>query len=172
MSNIISLADFRKAKEAPVVAPQAQVETVPVSGVSVAQGIVVHDESMERFNYEGLTARSLLSVVWAVLHETAINGLPKDASLLIRFRTDHPGVEMPAWLREKHPEDITVLIDQWWQDLEVELTEFSVTLNFNDVTARLRVPFSAITAFVDQSVNFAMQFAPNRAPDTTPPTAA
>ena len=43
------------------------------------------------------------------------------------------------------------------QDLTVEEDRFLVTLSFNDIQERFAIPFPAIKAFADPSVNFGLQ---------------
>jgi len=50
-----------------------------------------------------------------------------------------------------------VLQHQYW-GLEPSEDQFQVTLSFNKVPERLVIPYAAITAFADPSVQFGLQF--------------
>jgi hypothetical protein len=54
-----------------------------------------------------------------------------------------------------------VLQHQFW-DLTVGEDDFDVGLAFNGIGERLHIPFKAVKAFIDPSVQFAMQFAVDR----------
>ncbi|MDR1333731.1 MAG: ClpXP protease specificity-enhancing factor SspB [Holosporaceae bacterium] len=116
---------------------------------------------MNGFKYDELVQKALISVVKEVLGETVANGLPGNHHFYIRFRTDHPKVEIPNFLRERHPEEVMIVIQYQFWDLKVFQDKFCVDLSFNGVRETLRIPFSALTAFVDPSVKFALQFSPS-----------
>ncbi|MFN7177714.1 MAG: ClpXP protease specificity-enhancing factor SspB, partial [Thermaurantiacus sp.] len=61
-------------------------------------------------------------------------------------------------LHERYPDEMTVVLQHRFWDLAVEDEYFEVGLTFNQVPAKLRIPFSAISGFVDPAVNFALQF--------------
>ncbi|MEC8203616.1 MAG: ClpXP protease specificity-enhancing factor SspB, partial [Pseudomonadota bacterium] len=75
----------------------------------------------------------------------------------VTFATGFPGVELPDHLHEKFPEEMTIVLQHQFWDLTVEEDRFLVTLSFNDIQERLAIPFPAIKAFADPSVNFGLQ---------------
>lgn len=120
---------------------------------------------MSNFNYDELVQKALISVVRDVLKDVSKNGLSGNHHFYIRFRTDHPKVKIPAYLKERHPEEIMIVIQYQFWNLEVFDYGFSVELSFNQVPELISVPFSALTAFVDPSVKFALQFTPSFSDD-------
>ena len=108
-------------------------------------------------NYEKMVERALRSVVVDALLQVAEFGLPGAHHLYITFATDAPEVEIPDRLHEKFPEEMTIVLQHQFWDLTVEEERFMVTLSFNDIQERLVVPFAAIKAFADPSVNFGLQ---------------
>jgi hypothetical protein len=116
---------------------------------------------MNGFKYDELVQNALISVVKEVLGEVAINGLPGNHHFYIKFRTDHPKVEIPVFLKERHPEEVMIVIQHQFWDLKILQDKFYVNLSFNGVSETLTIPFSALTAFVDPSVKFALQFTPS-----------
>lgn len=113
-----------------------------------------------KFDYEHMVQESLRSVVREALTQAAKNGLPGNHHFYISFRTDYPGVDLPDYLLEQYPEEITIVLQYEFWDLEVEEKHFFVTLCFNDIHERLTVPFLSIVSFVDPSVKFGLQFSP------------
>lgn len=101
---------------------------------------------------------ALRGVVRAALEHTAAHGLPGDHHFYITYRTQTPGVEMPPFLRERYPEEITIVLQHQFWDLKVGDDSFSVSLSFDNQIAQLTVPYAALTAFVDPSVKFGLQF--------------
>jgi hypothetical protein len=113
-----------------------------------------------KIDYEQLVQDSLRAVVRDVLAQTAAKGLPAQHHFYISFKTDFLGVDLPDYLKQQYPEEITIVLQYEYWDLEVEDDRFFVTLCFNDIHERLTVPFNAIVSFVDPSVKFGLQFVP------------
>lgn len=93
-----------------------------------------------------------------VLEDVAVEGLPGNHHFFISFDTDHADVDMPSWLKEQHPQNITIVIQNWFEDLVVSDNWFEITLSFNNQPTRLHVPFDAVLTFVDPSVEFGLRF--------------
>ncbi len=91
------------------------------------------------------------------MRQVAAEGLPGDHHFLITFRTDWPGVELSSSLARKHPQEMTIVIQHQYWNLEVADEAFSVTLRFGGAPQRLTVPFAALTTFVDPSVPFGLR---------------
>jgi hypothetical protein len=112
----------------------------------------------DRLHYDQLVDDALRGVVRRVLADVASNGLPGAHHFYVSFKTAEPGVEIPEYLRSKYPEDMTIVLQHRYWGLEVGDDAFEVTVSFNRQNERLRVPFAALTAFVDPSVRFGLQF--------------
>ncbi|MBQ7674085.1 MAG: hypothetical protein IJT36_06160 [Alphaproteobacteria bacterium] len=125
---------------------------------------------MNGFKYDELVQQALISVVRDVLKDVSKNGLPGNHHFYIRFRTDHPKTKIPKFLKERHPEEVMIVIQYQYWNLDVREKYFSVDLSFNGIRENLIIPYSALTAFVDPSVKFALQFTPsfNDGDDDTP----
>lgn len=127
--------------------------------------------------YDEIVQDALRSVVRRVLDRIdAEGGLPGSHHFYIAFRTRYPGVEMPKHLLERYPEEMTVIIQHRYWDLAIDDQKFTIGLSFNQVPAKLVIPFDAITGFVDPAVNFALQFQPKEGeaiaaavPEAAPP---
>jgi hypothetical protein len=110
--------------------------------------------------YDEIVQEALRAVVGRVLGQVeAANGvLPGAHHFYITFKTGAPGVSIPADLRARFPDEMTIVLQNKFWDLTVGEDGFSVSLSFNQLPAKLDVPFSAITAFVDPAVDFGLQF--------------
>ena len=98
------------------------------------------------------------SLIQDVLAEVKNTGLPGEHHFFITFDTNHVEVEMAPWLKERYPTEITVVMQHWYDDLDVRDDGFSITLNFGDTPEHLVIPYEAILTFVDPSVEFGLRF--------------
>ena len=114
--------------------------------------------------YDEIVQEALRDVVGRVLREVEqTGGLPGEHHFYITLKTKMPGVEIPKHLIERFPEEMTIVIQHRFWDLKVEDDAFSVGLSFGGVPAILRVPFAAVTDFVDPAVDFSLKFQANAA---------
>lgn len=118
----------------------------------------------EHIDYGNLMHAAMRRLIAQVLRDVAKTGLPGDHHFFITFDTRHPEVEMADWLRERYPEDMTIVVQHWFENLEVTDSEFSITLNFGDNPEPLVVPLDALRTFVDPSVEFGLRFETQIAP--------
>lgn len=110
--------------------------------------------------YEEMTQTALRGVVRVALERAAKDGLPGEHHFYITFDTSHPGVELADYLRERYPEDMTIVLQHKYWGLAIHEESFEVTLSFNKRGERIVVPFAALKAFFDPSVQFGLQFRP------------
>ncbi|WFL76273.1 ClpXP protease specificity-enhancing factor SspB [Altererythrobacter arenosus] len=120
--------------------------------------------------YDEIVQEALRAVVGRVLGEIEQTGgdLPGNHHFYITFKTGAAGVSIPPHLRERFPDEMTIVLQNKFWELEVGEEVFSVGLSFNKVPAKLTIPFAAITAFVDPAVDFGLQFhatVPDMAPE-------
>jgi len=125
-------------------------------------------------HYDAMIENALRDVVHQTMNKVVKDGLPGDHHFYISFTTRYEGVALPPYLKEKYPEEMTIVLQHQFYGLTVDEHSFSVMLSFNNVREKLVIPFAAITTFVDPSVNFALQFqaptsGPEDGPDGTPP---
>jgi hypothetical protein len=116
--------------------------------------------SKDALRYDKMVEAALRGVVREALGRAAKTGLPGAHHFYITFRTGMPGVTIPNYLREKYPEEMTIVLEHQFWDLAVDNDGFGVTLSFQNRPERLTVSFAAITAFADPSVKFGLQFQP------------
>ena len=121
----------------------------------------------DEIDYGNLMHNAMRSLIQDVLTEVENNGLPGEHHFFITFDTNHAGVEMASWLKDRYPTEITVVMQHWYDDLEVKDDGFSVTLNFGDTPEHLVIPYEAILTFVDPSVEFGLRFETNEEDEDT-----
>ncbi|MFN3211348.1 MAG: SspB family protein [Roseovarius sp.] len=109
-------------------------------------------------DYGKLMHRAMRGLIQEVLCSVRDNGLPGAHHFFITFETTHPDAELAAWLRERYPNEMTVVMQHWFDHLDVTDEGFTVTLNFGDSPETLYIPYDAIQTFVDPSVEFGLRF--------------
>lgn len=120
--------------------------------------------------YDEIVQEALRAVVGRVLGSVADNGgLPGEHHFYITFKTQAPGVEIPARLIERFPDEMTIVLQNKFWDLAVDDHSFSVGLSFSQVPSKLHIPYSAITGFHDPAVNFELRFQALDVPDEAEP---
>jgi uncharacterized protein len=118
--------------------------------------------------YDLLVQEALRSVVRRVLSDAARNGLPGEHHFNIAFKTHAAGVVLPAAIRQKYPDEMTIILQHEFWDLAVDADGFEVNLNFSRKPERLKIPFDAIVGFSDPSVPFGFKLEPREQPVTGP----
>ena len=108
--------------------------------------------------YQQLTDSALRGVVRDALRRVEKQGLVAAHHFRITFKTPFPGVDIPDFLREQYPEEMTIILQHQYWGLKVKDEQFEVTLSFRKIPATLTVPFAALTQFVDPGVQFGLQF--------------
>ncbi|MCH8197869.1 MAG: hypothetical protein IH904_07285 [Proteobacteria bacterium] len=112
----------------------------------------------DSLQYDKMVEAALKGVVRQALAQAAEAGLSGNHHFFLTFKTGYPGVHIPAYLEAEFPDEMTIVLQHHFWGLEAGAEAFEVTLSFNDVQERLTVPYAALTAFVDPSVKFGLQF--------------
>lgn len=118
--------------------------------------------------YGRLMHRAMRGLIQRVLSDVARDGLPGAHHFFITFETGAPGVQLADWLRDRYPQEMTIVIQHWYDGLIVDDDGFSIVLNFGDNPEPLRIPFDAVRTFVDPSVEFGLRFESTDAPEDSP----
>lgn len=111
-----------------------------------------------QIDYGNLMHRALRSLIQEVLQDVAEHGLPGAHHFFITFDTTHPDAKLADWLRDRYPQEMTVVMQHWFDNLVVDDDGFAITLNFGDMPEPLYIPFDAVRTFVDPSVEFGLRF--------------
>ena len=109
-------------------------------------------------DYGNLMHRAMRGLIQEVLQDVSKTGLPGKHPFFITFDTMHPEVEIADWLSDRYPGEMTIVLQHWFDKLEVTDEGFAVTLNFGDNPEPLYIPYDAIKTFVDPSVEFGLRF--------------
>ena len=140
--------------------------------------------AQDQMHYEAMAQEALRGVVKAALKRAAApEGLPGAHHFYITFKTEAPGVSGPNDLLGKYPDEMTIVLQHQYWDLDVQHDRFSIMLKFGGMPKVLAMPYSAVTRFYDPSVQFLLQFEepeiveaeiapltpPARAPNAAPP---
>jgi hypothetical protein len=112
----------------------------------------------DTINYAQLMQKAMQGLMIDVLKKTSINGLPGNHHYFISFKTKSEGVKVADWIKERYPEEMTIVIQHWFDNLDVNDKCFSITLNFGDNPENLTIPWDSILTFVDPSVEFGLRF--------------
>lgn len=123
----------------------------------------------EKIDYGHLMHSAMRSLIRKVLTNVAKEGLPGEHHFFITFDTLHPDVEMADWLSDRYPTEMTIVMQHWFDNLDVGETGFAVTLNFGDSPEPLYIPYDAIQTFVDPSVEFGLRFESQEGEDEEAP---
>lgn len=108
--------------------------------------------------YGRLMHQAMRGLIRRVLTDVSENGLPGEHHFFITFDTQSKDAKLASWLLERYPEEMTIVIQHWYDNLDVGEDGFDITLNFGDRPEPLYVPFDAILTFVDPSVEFGLRF--------------
>ena len=121
----------------------------------------------DKIDYPAILQEAFRDAVRRILGQVAEHGLPGEHHFYVGFRTGFPGVEMPRFLRDQYPEEITIILQNQFWGLEVDAQAFSVLLSFGGSRQRLKVPFAALTTFTDPAAEFGLRFQEAGAPAET-----
>ena len=115
-------------------------------------------EVEDLIRYDVLAQEALRSVVRKVLQEVARTGLPGEHHFYITFDTHYSGVRMSNRMRERYPDEMTIVVQHQFWDLETTDNGFSLGLSFDGIPESMNIPYSAIRGFFDPAVQFGLQF--------------
>tara|TARA_B100001057_G_scaffold146068_1_gene146042 strand:- start:1320 stop:1757 length:438 start_codon:yes stop_codon:yes gene_type:complete len=108
-------------------------------------------------NYQKILNKNMLNVLKDILQDIKNNGLSNNNHLYITFSTDHIKTEIPNWIQEKYPNEMTIVIQYEYYDIQVNKNDFLITLSFNDINTTLKIHYDSIISFADPSANFGLK---------------
>jgi hypothetical protein len=112
----------------------------------------------DHIRYDVLARDAMRGVLRRVLEDAAKQGLPGDHHFYITFLTKAEGVKISSRLLAQYPNEMTIILQHQFWDLVVTDDHFEVGLSFGSIPEKLIVPFTAIKAFLDPSVQFGLTF--------------
>ena len=122
---------------------------------------MAEDTPQDLMHYDAMAQDALRGVVKSALKRAAgPGGLPGAHHLYITFKTEAAGVSGPPDLLDKYPDEMTIVLQHQYWDLDPGEAFLTVTLKFGGEPKKLSVPYAAITRFYDPSVQYLLQFEP------------
>ena len=112
--------------------------------------------------YEKILRKNMLNVLKDILINISNNGLSHNNHLYITFLTNQKNNKLPNWIKQKYPNEMTIVIQYEYYNLEVKKDNFSITLSFNNIKTNLVIGFSSVISFADPSSNFGLILNKNR----------
>ena len=109
-------------------------------------------------DYSDLVDEAMQTIVYRVLQMISQNGLMGDHHFYISFLTEIKGARISRYLKKKYPHEMTIVLQHQFEDLSIHNDRLEVTLSFRGIPEKLVIPFVAITAFLDPSVQFGLKF--------------
>ena len=106
--------------------------------------------------YHKILDKNMINVLKDILQNIRDNGLSNNNHLYITFLTNNNIVELPNWLKQKYPQEMTIIIQYEYYDLEINKNNFSITLSFGNIKTNLKINYNAIVSFADPSANFGL----------------
>ena len=108
-------------------------------------------------DYQKILNQNMILVLKDILKKISKEGLSNNNHLYVTFITNHKKVEIPEWLKKKYPQEMTIVIQYEFYDLEVFKDYFSIVLSFNNLKTKLKIGFDSVNSFADPSANFGLQ---------------
>ena len=112
--------------------------------------------------YQNILDKNMLNVFKDILIYIKEKGLSNNNQLYVTFFTNHQKVELPNWLRQKYPKEMTIVIQYEYYDLEINKNNFSISLSFNDIKTNLKIDYNSIISFADPAANFGLILQKNK----------
>ena len=113
-------------------------------------------------NYKNILSKNMLNVFIDILKYIKKNGLSDGNHIYITFLTNHKRTIIPNWLKEKYTDEMTIIIQYEYYNLNLNKDSFEVTLSFNNVKADLNISYESILSFADPSSNFGLKLKENK----------
>ena len=118
----------------------------------------MQNKNILSINYDSLTVTAMRDLVKKVLNQVSENGLPDKHHFYITFITHFMGVTMPDIIKNKYPDEMTIVIENSFWDLKINNEHFSIKLSFDGIKYELIIPLNSLTAFSDPYANFHLKF--------------
>ena len=106
--------------------------------------------------YQKILNQNMLNVLKDILVKIKDEELENSNQLYITFETDHEGVKIPNWLKDKYQNEMTIVIQYEYYDIKINKKYFLITLSFNDIKTQLKIDYNSIISFADPSANFGL----------------
>ena len=112
--------------------------------------------------YQNILDKNMLNVLKDILINIRDKGLSNNNHLYVTFFTNHKNVELPNWLKQKYPEEMTIVIQYEYSNLEINKNNFLISLSFDGLKTNLKIDYNSIISFADPSANFGLILQKNK----------
>ena len=116
---------------------------------------------MKKINYQNSIQKAFREAICEILTLTGQDGLSGKQHLLITFITQFPGVSVPEYLKILYPDEMTIVLEHEFWNLDVGSHGFTVTVCFDENFEKLTIPYHAIVEFSDPSEDFILELTPD-----------
>ena len=113
-----------------------------------------------KLNYPEILRNNMINVLKDVLLNIEKNGLKEGHLLYITFETNNPKVKIPEWLKDKYPNEMTIVMQHEYWDFNIYKKSFEIGLSFEDIKTKLWISFNSVVSFVDPFANFGLRLIP------------
>ena len=110
-----------------------------------------------KINYSQILKNNMINVLKDVLKIIDKEGLTEGHLLFITFKTNYPNVKIPRWLKDKFPNEMTIVMQYEYWNFKVTKNYFKITLSFNDIKSDLSIPYDSVISFADPYANFGLK---------------
>ena len=110
-----------------------------------------------KINYSQILKNNMINVFKDVLKIIDKEGLKEGHHLFITFKTNYPNVKIPSWLKDKFPNEMTIVMQYEYWNFRIEKNDFKITLSFNDIKSDLSIPYDSVISFADPYANFGLK---------------
>ena len=110
-----------------------------------------------KINYSQILKNNMINVFKDVLKIIDKEGLTEGHHLFITFKTNYPNVKIPSWLKDKFPNEMTIVMQYEYWNFRIEKNDFKITLSFNDIKSDLSIPYDSVISFADPYANFGLK---------------
>ena len=114
---------------------------------------------MDKFfiDYGKRINNAILNVIKEILTDLSKSKISTNHCFYITFKTNSLGVTIPDTLKKDYPDEMTIVLQNQFWDLNIDKNKFSVVLLFNKKKEYLSIPFNTIVKFYDPFVKFSIQ---------------
>ena len=114
-----------------------------------------------KIDYSKILKNNMINVFKDALKVVEKNGFKEGHHLYITFKTDDEDIIIPNWLKDKFPNEMTIIMQHEYWNFKVTKDYFNITLSFDDIKSDLKIPFNSVISFADPYANFGLKLINN-----------
>ena len=110
-----------------------------------------------KIDYEQILKDNMINILKDVLKIIDKEGLKHGHHLFITFKTNFPNIKLPKWLKDKYPNEMTIVIQYEYWNFKIRKDDFKINLSFDGVKINLCIPYNSVISFADPYANFGLK---------------